>query len=86
MRARAQWCVLEEDFLGGRLVIRDIGPWDRHPTVTNDAEAVVRTLVETNRVAATGRIFYFDSEGDGGELLHDAGRFLGFRWWDGGAA
>jgi len=28
------------------MVIRDLGPWDRYPTVTNDAEGVVQKLHE----------------------------------------
>jgi len=47
------------------IVIRDVGPWDRCFTVTNDAEDVVRRLA-----AQPGqRVFYYDSEGDFGEIV-----------------
>lgn len=44
-------------------------------SVTNDAENVVRYM---NGLVPGVRIFYCDSEGDWGELIHDDGRFLNF--------
>jgi hypothetical protein len=58
-----------------RLVIRDDGPWDKHPTVTNDAENVVAELAP--RLNGR-RLLYFDSERDLGELLVKDGKFAGF--------
>lgn len=59
-----------------RLVIEDLGPWHKHPTVTNDAERVVADLLPR----LNGRkLFYFDSECDFGELVHDGKTFKGFR-------
>lgn len=57
------------------IVIRDVGPWDRHPTVTNDAEHVVSEL----RATLNGRrLLYFDSGGRLDEILVRDGRFAGF--------
>lgn len=56
--------------------IRDVGPWDRHLTVTNDAERVVDELW----VALNGRFLkYYDSEGELGEIIVRDGKFAGFR-------
>lgn len=59
-----------------QLIIRDEGPWDRHPTVTNDAENVVKELAPQ---LGSRRLLYIDSEGDMDELAHEHGRFIGFR-------
>jgi hypothetical protein len=57
------------------LVLLDVGPWDRHPTITNDAASVVR-------MAASGlagrRLFYFDTDGRLDELKVVGGQFTGF--------
>lgn len=81
--ARAVYHVVEEDFTGDRVVLRDVGPWDRRPTVTNDADAVVADLLATSRVNRSGRIYYFDSCGEPNELRHDGTRFIGFGPWSG---
>ena len=59
------------------IFILDIGPWDQHPTVTNNAEGVVETLAKENALGDR-RLFYQDSEGQIDELLHAAGKFNGF--------
>jgi hypothetical protein len=61
-----------------RLVIRDLGPWHKHPTVTNDAEWVVEQLA----ARLNGRVLlYFDSEGDLGRLIVKDGKFAAFAPW-----
>lgn len=60
------------------LVIRDVGPWDRHPTVTNDAEWVVEALVAQGRLPNGRRLWYYDSEGRLDEIIVQDGRFAGF--------
>lgn len=72
-RARAHFRVIEET--PKAVLIRDIGPWNLHPTVTNDAEAVVDYLLP---LLKGRRLFYFDSEGDLDELLVRDGKFSGF--------
>lgn len=81
-RARARWEVVSRREDGG-LVIRDIGHDGPHPTVTNDAEAVVSDLLAAGELASWGRLYYFDSEGEPGEILIAAGAFVGFAPWGG---
>ena len=59
-----------------RVVLTDIGPWDQHPTITNDAEQVVEDMLTT---LGGRRLFYYDSEGELTELLIKDGIFAGFR-------
>jgi hypothetical protein len=66
-------CVEETD---AALLIRDLGPWDKHPSVTNDAENVVAALLP---FLYGRRLFYFDSEGDLGELVIRDGKFAAFK-------
>lgn len=64
-----------------RILIRDLGPWDQYPTVTNNAEAVVQELVDVyGKDLCRRRLFYFDSEGDMDELLVKDGIFAGFKF------
>jgi hypothetical protein len=66
------------DVPGEPLEIRDLGPWDRHPTVTNVAEDVVAELFRNGRLTSGRRLFYEDSEGRRDEILIENGRFAGF--------
>lgn len=57
-----------------QIVIRDL---DGERSVTNDAEAVVADVCA--RYGGSRRIFYYDSAGEPGELVHNAkGGFMGF--------
>ncbi len=56
------------------ILIRDVGPWESFPTVTNDAEQVVLRL----KPQKAQRVFYFDSLGELGELVVRDGKFKGF--------
>jgi hypothetical protein len=67
------------DRIGEALVIVDLGPWDKFPTVTNDAENVVAELVARGRLPADRRLFCFDSENNLDELLIKNGNFAGFK-------
>jgi hypothetical protein len=58
------------------VLIRDVGPWDRHPTVTNGAEDVVAELAASLKGR---RLEYFDSLGDRAEILVKDGKFAGFK-------
>ena len=59
------------------ILIRDIGPWNIHKTVTNDAENVVFQLVPSLKGR---RLLYIDSDGEHGELLIKDGKFNGFSY------
>lgn len=58
-----------------KIVLRDIGPWEKHPTITNDAEHVVEFIAPILR----GRhLLYYDSDGLLSKLLVENGKFVGF--------
>lgn len=57
------------------MYIKDYGPWDEHPTITNDAENVVKLVY---RQLEGRRLLYFDSEGELAELKIKDGKFSGF--------
>ncbi len=59
-----------------QVTLQDVGPWDRHRTVTNDADRVVEELVPTLHGR---RLFYYDSEGDLTELVIKDGKLAGFQ-------
>jgi len=60
------------------LLIKDLGPWDLYPTVTNDANYVVEELVWCGHLREGQRLFYYDSDGSVDELLVKNGKFAGF--------
>lgn len=67
------WDVVED---GPEVVlIRDVGPWDRYPTITNGAEAVVRMLAPVLRGR---RLEYLDSDGIRSQILVECDKFAGF--------
>lgn len=57
------------------VLIRDLGPWDQHMTITNGAEAVVLAMAPS---LAGRRLEYIDSEGQRDQLLVKNGKFAGF--------
>lgn len=58
------------------VLIRDIGPWDQCFTVTNDVDNVVDRLLP---ILGGRRLFYFDSEGELGEIVVENGTCEHFR-------
>ncbi len=57
------------------VVIKDLGPWDKFPTVTNKAQEVVESLFSTLK----GRkLFYYDSNNNCAEIKIKDGEFSGF--------
>jgi hypothetical protein len=61
------------------LVLRDVGPWDEHPTVTNAIERVIADLRDRYHLPPGRRLFYYDSHGELTEALLDSdGRFAGY--------
>ncbi len=78
MNRRARF-ILRPESTPETLIIEDIGPHDRYPTVTNDVEYVVDELYYANQLPAGRRLLYYDSDGNLDEIVHEAGRFVGFR-------
>ena len=68
-------CEVERD----HVTIRDIGPWDRHPTVTNDADFAVETLAAHGYLKDGRKLRYYDSEGRLDEIIVENGKFAGFK-------
>lgn len=63
------------------VVIRDLGPWDRHPTITNDAAWVVQQLIDETLPGPDDqhrKLLYYDSQGDLDEIVIQEGKFSGF--------
>ncbi len=77
--------VVDLDIGGARLhalVIRDVGPWGEHLSVTNDIEHVIEVLFTAGALycddddsALPRRLFYFDSEGELAEACIACGKF-----------
>ena len=63
---------------GKPIVIKDLGPWDKFPTVTNAAEEVIEDLGRRGMLMNGSKVFYIDSEGRMDELLIRDGKFAGF--------
>ena len=61
------------------ITLRDLGPWDKYPTITNAAEEVVEELSQRGIIKEGQRLLYYDSENELTELLHKDGKFEGFR-------
>jgi hypothetical protein len=78
MRARYDIIESTKDYVA----ISDTGDHTMHTTVTNDAEAVVDDLAHRlmeNGVPLPKHIIYLDTDGTWDELLHEGGKFVGFR-------
>ena len=70
-------------FTNNKIILRDVGPWNQHKTITNDAESVIAEL-HRDRNLTGRRVFYYDSNDDPAELTHNnKGRFTGFAFWRG---
>lgn len=79
MAPKANYQIVIEKSADDKLVINDIGPWPEYMTVTNCAEQVVEELYEKGLLPPGRKLYYYDSDGNLDELLHDgAGRFQGF--------
>lgn len=60
-----------EDFV----LLRDLGPWDEHQTITNGAEAVVEAVLP---MLNGRRLEYIDSYGERTQIVIKDGKFAGF--------
>lgn len=59
MNRHANWDVISVNHDEKRVVLKDVGPWDSHLTITNDAEYVYEWI---NRWVPGYEIQYFDSD------------------------
>lgn len=75
MKPRARYSLVSVDRRVKIVTIRDTADGAACPSVTNDAEAVVK---EINAIYPAHRVRYYDSMGELDELLHHNGRFTGF--------
>jgi hypothetical protein len=60
------------------VLVRDVGPHDVFATVTNAAEDVVQELW-VGGLLGDLRLFYFDTDGNLDEIVHDGPMFIAFR-------
>lgn len=67
-----------EWILPDAMMIDDIG-MGMCPSVTNDAEAVVKCLLERGQLKPGMRLLYLDSDDNEDEILFDAHGFKGFK-------
>jgi len=75
----AKYIVVKDDYLQKEpLVLRDVGPWDAHPTLTNGIEEVVNSLIEKGALPGGRRLLYYDSEGQLTEALIENGKFSAY--------
>lgn len=51
-----------------KVTLRDLGPWDKHLTITNDVEGVIDRLAETVDIDQK-RILYYDSDNELTEVV-----------------
>ena len=75
----ARYEIVKEKSIEPILYIRDLGPWDKYPTVTNAAEGVVKALVTQGLLPEGRRLWYYDSENELDEILIKDGKFAGFK-------
>lgn len=72
---RCIYSIIRNDEEQKILYIRDE---DVGMSVTNDAENVVAELFENGLLNNGKRLFYYDSENQLDEILHEEGKFTGF--------
>ena len=77
-RPRGARYLIESDRPGQPLVLRDVGPWDLHLTITNNAEEVVKELAGMGLLPNGRALHYYDSRGELDQLLVRDGAFAGF--------
>lgn len=71
---------MQVDVTDERILIRDTGPHDEYPTITNNPEAVVAEMTVAFGEDLGGReLHYIDSDGCTDQLIVEAGRFAGFK-------
>jgi hypothetical protein len=77
MRVRSYFRI-EDNRPGFPLVIRDLGGELGCMSVTNDAESVVEYLYSEGDLTDDRKLYYYDTEGDLDEIVHEKGQFVRF--------
>jgi hypothetical protein len=72
------YMVLPSKAMPGVVVIEDVSRDEGGRSITNGAELVIEDLLRRGQLQAKDRLFYYDSDGQLHQLLHDGFRFLGF--------
>lgn len=63
------------------VVLEDVGPWDQHPSVTNDIEQVVRDLwIKGYLNKDSVKLFYYDTDGEKTQVIHKDGFFVTWKF------
>lgn len=73
--------MIETETIPRLVLVRDVGGNNGAMSVTNDAEDVVRFVLEHHNWDQDVRILYEDTDGTWDELQHDGTGFLSFRIW-----
>ena len=60
------------------LLVKDIGPWNKYKSITNDIENLVKFLYERGTLYNEKVFEYIDSEDEICEIQHLDGKFIGF--------
>ena len=70
-----------EDSITGEdpLIIKDVGPWNKFTSVTNNAERVVIDLFVSRKLMEGQRLLYYDTEGNLDEIVIKSGHVVGFK-------
>lgn len=79
MSKMANYQIVEDETTKLVLTIRDLGPWHKFWTVTNDIENVVTELAAEGHLPGGRRLFYYDSDGIKDEVIISKGRFFCFQ-------
>ncbi len=74
----ANFDIVENRF-PGPLIIRDVGPWAKFPTITNDVKGVVARLIGSNILKEHQRLLYYDSENILDEIIVKDDKFVRFQ-------
>lgn len=69
--------VIEANYLT-YLLVKDVGPWDKYKSITNDVENLVEFLYERGMLHSNKVFEYIDSEGEKCRIQHLDGKFVSF--------
>jgi len=73
MKNRSNYRIIYEDEY--KIILKDLGPHDIYPTITNDAENVIQDLEHEQKLKL---IYYMGSDGIKTRLITNDDKFIGF--------